>query len=430
LNQEAHVRKIAALLFASLLSLLTPYALADVAAIHADRLPQETAILAALDDAKQLEPYCYSYTLPWKYPIAKKDVAKRLGKDLGSLNLALKSHPDNTELLLLTGLVARYAYNLEVNGSQNVVMSVLDQAQKLTPSDIRAPWFRATLLCQTNGTKEGMNVFLSLESGYAWDQLPAAFWDDYMECATVIDMPAHLLRAADHLDKLHSTSSELRTQLTEITRKRYIAFDPQKEYDPKEMWQEAKFGDDPEFTNPTCGVRLRARGAWSVDRMEVANGSCVALFRTGPYKATVHDRTPNVLLLVRQPKENETLQEFSRKYLNDGTFEPFTPSRCPAAACIAMKGIQLGMYKEDGDGHGRVIIFERDQPEFPGLIFEAPILMPQFSAKGGTHEYQPGQIQQRIPGKLYYLVVLDTAASIEEPSMKDLDFFLANLTVE
>jgi hypothetical protein len=35
-----------------------------------------------------------------------------------------------------------------------------------------------------------------------------------------------------------------------------------------------------------------------------------------------------------------------------------------------------------------------------------------------------------MPGKLYYLVMLDTAASIEEPAMKDFDFFLENLTVE
>jgi len=33
-------------------------------------------------------------------------------------------------------------------------------------------------------------------------------------------------------------------------------------------------------------------------------------------------------------------------------------------------------------------------------------------------------------GTLYYLVLLDTAASIEEPAMKDFDYFLENLTVE
>ena len=88
------------------------------------------------------------------------------------------------------------------------------------------------------------------------------------------------------------------------------------------------------------------------------------------------------------------------------------------------------MYGKDGNGNGRIVVFERDQPEFPGLIFETPWEMPK--SKGGEEVkyYRPNQIQQRIPGKLYYLVLLDTAASIEEPAMKDLNFFLENLTVE
>ena len=88
------------------------------------------------------------------------------------------------------------------------------------------------------------------------------------------------------------------------------------------------------------------------------------------------------------------------------------------------------MYKEDGDGHGRIIVFERNQPDFPGLIFESPWQLPKSDGKEGAKFYAPNQIQQRIPGKLYYLVLLDTAASIEEPAMKDLNFFLENLTVE
>jgi hypothetical protein len=88
------------------------------------------------------------------------------------------------------------------------------------------------------------------------------------------------------------------------------------------------------------------------------------------------------------------------------------------------------MYKKDGDGHGRIIVFERDQPEFPGLIFEDPLQMPKPDGGNDAKFYRPNQVQQRIHGKLYYLVMLDTAASIEEPAMKDFDFFLQNLTVE
>jgi hypothetical protein len=424
------VRKIAALFFASLLSLLTPCAFADVAAIHADRLPQETAVLAALDDAKELELYSHSWTNNWHFPIAKEDVATRLGKDLGFLTIALKSHPDNVELLLLTGLVARYAYNLDVEASYDITLNVLSQAQKLAPSDVRAPWFRATLLCQTTQPKAGADEFLAIENSHAWDQLPAAFWNDYVECAGVTNMPAHLLRAVDHLEKLHASSTVITTVLTNSTRKRIDPFDPKKKYEPKDVWSGANPGESPDFTSTMCGVRLRARGNWEVQQLAVNQGTCVAIFSTEHYQGTVHRLRPSVMLLVKQPEGNETLQEFSRRFSKNGIFEPFPPARCPAAACIAMKGVQPGMYKEDGDGYGRIVVFERDQPEFPGLIFESPREMPKSEGGEEVKYYRPSQTQQRIPGKLYYLVMLDTAASIEEPAMKDFDFFLENLVVE
>jgi hypothetical protein len=41
-------------------------------------------------------------------------------------------------------------------------------------------------------------------------------------------------------------------------------------------------------------------------------------------------------------------------------------------------------------------------------------------------------LEEETPGarKLYSLVLLDTAATIEDPALKDFDFFLQNLTVE
>ncbi|HME57770.1 MAG TPA: hypothetical protein VKF63_05485 [Terracidiphilus sp.] len=427
------MRKFAALLFAFIFSSLTPQALADVAAIHADKLPQETAILDALDDAKQLEPYSRSWTIKWQYPIAKEEVATRLGKDLGFLTLALKNHPENAELLLLTGLVARYAYNLDIEGSQKTALNVLEQAQKLDPSDVRAPWFRATLTCQTTEPKAGADEFLSIEASHDWEMLPIAFWDDYIDCAVLTNMPAHALRAADHLEKLHAPESTMRTFLTNGARKRFDAFDPMKKYEPKEVWEGANPGESPDFTSTMCGVRLRVHGNWEISQIGMAKGGCIANFSTGPYKAKTQKMFPSILLIIRQPDGKETLAEFSKKCMNnikDSTFLPYTPVLCPDSACIAMSGILPGAYEKNGDGHIRLVMFERDQPEFPGLIFEGPMELPKSNGGEQVQYYSPNQIQQRMPGKLYYLVLLDTAASIEEPAMKDFDFFLENLTVE
>src|ERR1035437_10071060 len=317
--------KSSCLFFALFVAFLNPCAFADIAAIHASSLPQENAVLGPLKDALQLEPYSHSWTQNWKYPVAKKDATVRLGSDLKSLNSAVKAHPDNIELRLLTGLVARYAYNLDVDGSYDTSMAALAEAAKLDPADVRSPWFRATLQCQTTEPKAGADEFLTIEGSHPWDRLPEAFWVDYMECATVTGMPAHVLRAADHLETMHAPASDEVDFLKGAAQKRFDPFDPKKEDAPKDVWVGADAGKDTVLTNTSCGVRMRAQGDWAVDQLALTNGSCVADFSTGPYKGAAHSLHPSILVMVQQPQKGQTLEQYSNRFQDKGMFVAFTP---------------------------------------------------------------------------------------------------------
>lgn len=351
-----------------LLICIAPRAFADIAAIHADKLPQETAVLASFDDVKQLEPYSAAFTANWQFEISKEEVATRLGKDLGFLKLAIKSHPENLELLLLAGQAARYAYNVDVDGSYDEAMDLLSQAEKLAPADFRGPWFRATLACQTLEPASGAEKFLSIEAAHQWDQLPVAFWDDYIACASVTNMPAHMLRAASYIEKLHAPEAPMRTFLVDIARKRFDAFDPKKKYDPKEVWAGVNNGEESVLTSTLCGARIHTRGDWEIDKIGLNDGLCIAFFSTGPYKAITQNLRPSVLVFVQQPRENESLQDYAKKFLTKGTFTPDSQLRCPAMSCIALRNDRPGTYKADGGARGRIVLFEHDQPAFPGLI--------------------------------------------------------------
>ena len=214
------MRKICVLILAPFLIATARRVRADAAAIHADQLPQQTAVLAALDDAKKLDPYCRRWSGDWQYPAKKDEVTARLTKDLGFLVPAMKSHPRNVELALLTGLVARYAYNLDVPDTHETAMWALGEAEKLAPGDIRAGWFRATLKCQTLESMEGADTFLAIESGHQWNQLPTAFWEDYVDCATVTNMPEHALRAMGYLKRLNAKAGVEGSQESPGTRRR------------------------------------------------------------------------------------------------------------------------------------------------------------------------------------------------------------------
>lgn len=409
---------------------LVPPAFAGVEAINVNALPQETSVLAAFDDAQRFEPYVSSWTSNWESPVPRDEVATRLSADLGFLALALKSHPDNENLLLLTAQVAHYAYNVDVDGSLDTGMRVLTKAQTLSPDDVRPLWFRASLVCQTGQPAPGFDQFLSIESSHPWDRLPVGFWDDYLECAMINGMPAHALRAAAHLEALQAPPSQHRSYLVQMARSVFAPFDPAKAYPPQDAWSGGKLGADVTFTSTTCGLQIRAHGDWIVNDLALNKGACLAYFATGPYKAAAGRMEPSILVVAQRPPNNETLEQFAKSFATKGTFRPFTPSNCPASQCIGLVGVRPGLYGKQGDGQEQIVVFERDEPSFPGLIFEAPLISPQGVASQGAVELRPDEIPERIPGKLYYLVALDTSSSIEEPADKDFGFILANLTVE
>ncbi len=405
-------------------------ACADVAAIHTNALPNDSSITDALKDVTELEPYTHLWTPNWKYPVAKSETTVRLNRDMVALNDAVRNNLENVELLLLAGLAGRYAYNVDVSGVFDSSISDLTEAARLAPADVRSSWFRAALLCQTaDQLAAGAREFLAVETTHDSQQLPRGFWEDYMECATVTDMPAHALRAADHIQQLHAASDETMF-LTQTAQKLFDSFDPRKDYAPKEIWAGARAENEVILTSTTCGLRMHVHDDWEINQLELNNGSCVANFSLGPYEETHSKRRPSILVMVQRPQKNETLESYSKRFMTKGSFEPYTPSRCPADQCIAVKGVRPGGYGKDGDGHGFTLIFERDQPPFPGLIFESPTQPPRRGNGEETQYNRPSQTQERIPGKLYYLVLLDTAASIEEPAMKDFYFFLQNLTAE
>ena len=377
--------------------LLNPLAHADTAAIHTDALPQDPAVLDALHDAVDMEPYSRYWTSPWNHPVAQREVAGHLGKDLHALQTALKTHPGNPELLLLTSLVATYAYNLDVKGSDEAVLADLAEASQLAPGDLRRSWFHAAFLCGTTQSVSGAQEFLTLENQHPWNELPVGFWDDYMHCAAVTQMPSHALRAADHLEHLQAPASSYRSRLTEIVRNHFLVFDPMKEFQPTEAWSAIESGDSVEFTSVACGVRLRVPRTWAVERVDFSNGSCVAQFRTGSYTAGSESWSPNVLLLVQRATGGASLQEWSQRFLTKGTFTPFTPSRCPADSCLAMQGDQPGVYREGGGGHPRIVFFQRDPPLFPGLLFESPSPLRHLQERRAPSTITPVQRSDAFP---------------------------------
>ena len=411
--------------------LATTPAWADLKAIQKDKLPQDESVLNALAEVSSIEQMVDHWSGKWPYQQPRKQVAAELKSSMAAIEEEAKLSPENEELLLLLGLVAHYSSNLDAKGSYEIAVDSLTKAQKLAPQDLRAAWFLGLHQCQS-GTQnqQGMQEFLEVESSPGSQQLPAAFWDDYLQCSMVNNMPAHGLRAGERANKLDPQPSQVRSVLLEAIGERFQRPDPAATYPAKEVWFAQNARRETVFTSFLFGLRFSSPAEWRLNLPDVKEGFGMAQFEAGPYPGKGDEVTPNILVIARPPKPGETLQDLltavTKKYGGSAI-----PARvCPAHECLAWEATTPGMYKQDGDGHMIVTVFQRDAPEYPDLLFEEPAYPFEHSNDGKVHFFRPGDHLTRFAGTLYYLVMVDTADSVLQNARQDYDTFLKNMVVE
>jgi hypothetical protein len=397
--------------------------------IHPEKLPQVSAVQKAYEDVGKVEDMVRQWSNQWGYDTPRKEVAALLNRSLGELQRAAAATPDNTELLLLTGLVAHYAYNLDVDKTHAIVVEVLNQVQTLSPKDPRGLWFLGMHECQTFLMQDGMRKFLTLETAYPWKDLPATFWDDYLECSVQANMPAHGLRAADHALALNAGPWSYRNIYIQILRERVKQPEPSADYPAKQVWNAQPSDAKVTFTDTMHGFAILASGNWKTSIPDIKHGLATAQLEIGPYTGNGDNVVPNILVLARKPKIGETLEEFLKSFLRDQSYQPAPATACPVQECLAVEALKPKAYGKDGDGHGLFVAFKHEAPEYPGLIFEQPAAPPQ-RKPGKVQYFHPPETMQRLDGPIYYLVMLDTAESVRDKAIVDFESFLKDMQVE
>jgi len=405
---------------------------AQLREIDAARLPQDGATQATYQRLLPFEQYAQSWSAKWNYDVPKADVASVFTLSLKQLTDAAKTSPDNHELQLLAGLVAHFAYNLDVQEDYEPAVDFLLKAGHSAPDDMRAMWFLGIHKCQADEGEEGMQLLLKVEEWIPWEQLPVDYWDDYVTCATVALMPAHGLRAISRAVHLGASAARFQV-LSGMNEKRFKPSDPAAVYPAKDAWTADKDKSDVVFTSRLCGVSFAAHESWSTQIPDVTKGTCSVVLGLPEYPDKKGTSSPSLLLMVRPQKPEETLSDFVRSFLHGryAVATPTTIATCPSTSCMSYEILDKDMYAKQGGAHLLAVAFERDMPEFDGLMFEHPVSMkPNADEKGKVVYFRPDEVFHRLPGKLYYLVILDSNAEIFDPAKKDFDFFLGSIRAE
>ncbi len=407
--------------------------IAQVKDIDATKLPQSPAVQAAYRSAQDLERYADTWTVNWKYGIPKVQVQDKLADDLGILTKALQADPSNHELQLLTGLVAHFAYNLNDEAAFQIATDNLARAATADPADIRGEWFLGIHQCQALQVVDGMNRLLNVE---AKDKNPPAdFWDDYVTCASIAILPAHTLRAIDRA-VAGGGSAESYHQLSEIAASRYKTPDLTKTIPSHTAWTGEELPKKRlALTSHLCGISFAVGDDRDLQVGDISNGVCTVWSNPPTKKGTP---VATILLMAKRPAEGQSLDDFVKSFLKD--HDVFSADKtqvstasdlpCPVEHCLSLDLLVPGIYWKQGGAHILVVAFERGQPRYDGLPFEKPQGPPITKPQEQPVAFHFAYISHRIPGKLYYLVLLDSNQQIFANSKPEFDQFLKSLVVE
>jgi len=404
---------------------------AQIRQIDPKKLPHDERVQAAYSDALAIEPMAHSWSDKWTRDTPKERVASELASDLHDLRSAEIAAPHDEELLLLTGVVAHLAYNVDVEETYEVAVESFGKAHQLAPDDYRADWFLAGHRCQANEVKAGMEQMLEVEDRIPWQQLQVEFWDDYINCSTIALMPAHTLRAVDHAVHFGESASSYNFAV-DVAHKRYKATDVNANYPAHEVWQATEKDGSVQFTSQFCGMGFSAHSDWHLDIRDVAKGICLSTIETGPYPSKSGKSTPTLLVLTRAAKHQETLENFVESVLKARYVlaRPIAAISCPSEKCLAFEITDRDLYASEGGGHFLVAAFAGQPPDFPGLLFEKPDGPPPAKAGADVAYYHPIEKLQRLPGTLHSIVELDSNASIFEKANSDFAYLLKSIRLD
>lgn len=422
---------------ASALSLLLANlpSVAQVRDIDPAKLPQTPAVQSAYRTAQDLEPYANAWTLHWNYDIPESQVQDKLADAVGILSEALAADPNNHDLQLLTGLVAHFAYNVNDEAAFKIATDNLTKAAAADPADIRGPWFLGIHQCQSLQVVEGMNRLLKVEADFK--DPPVDFWNDYVTCATVAVLPAHTLRAIDRAVADGQPRESFKT-LTGIANTRYKTADPSKTIAAHDAWTDTLLPESrARFTSHLCGLSFVVDARSDVNVADITGGTCV--FAASP-PALKGQPAPTFFLMAKSPAAGQSLEDFVRSYLKaNDVFKdssthvnPAVDLPCPVNSCLSLDVVAPSIYWKQGGAHLLIVAFARDQPLYDGLPFESPegpALSPPKGQKGPV-AFRIDPTFRRIPGTLYYMVLMDSNQQIFATSKPGFDAFLKSLVAE
>jgi tetratricopeptide (TPR) repeat protein len=409
--------------------LITPAFSASISDINQNKLPSTAEISGCISEVERLEPFVKYWTPKWEYDIPKKRVVSTIKDCYKKIDILTVSYPDNCDLLLLQGLIAHYAYNLDLTEFFGYAKKAYEKASELDPSDIRPRWFMGVLLVQSRLIIRGMETILEIARKQPYNTYPASFWEDYAYCSYLAGMPANALMGADRAEKISGRLFEqfflirilehMKKPSTEIS------------YEAKDIWRAKKDDKNMIFINRMFGYSIACPGDWKVNPAGVGQrkgkASNMIVFKPPAYQGFKESLGASIFVVAEVNNKGEKLDKFAKSFSYYGPLKEIKIN-CPYAPCKAYEMANKDMYAHEGGGRFLIVVFSREEPMYPGIVLETP---EELDIKSGVLTILDlRDFYTRWKGPINYLVGLDAAESIYSSAKKDFEFIVTHITAE
>ncbi len=401
---------------------------ASLSAINIDRLPPGKDVAQLLDDLKVLETVAENWSPEWRHELPKKEAVSLAERTLRKIDTLLsENEASGGELLLLKGLTAHYAYNLDVKECFETAVESLQKARKTFPADCRPLWFLGTHYVKAAEPEKGVPL-LKQAAEKCGDNLPLAFWEDYAYAAVLAAMPAAGSYALDRVKAGNGgVLTERITAVAEGLKRRLVSPVPGKEYELDDVWRFEEKDGMARLVNGMYGFMVDVPVDWRINPFGVQKGRSgigIRLPKKGKWPP------PLEVVVFVSPASPETAPEkVLRKFLAEAGRKSFSSIVGPA---VSTNGKFLWVESRRKKG-SRVVagIVRRQQPAYPGLLFESPHNLPQQKDNSQVPRYYtPVKQLTRLQCDLDYLIMIEGAPAAFDQGHADLELLLRNLVIE
>lgn len=391
--------------------LLYTQAKADIKFVNFEKIDPERKYVNLQGRLLEYLPIYDHWVPDWVYKVPKDSVVNTLKSGLAGYS---KLHGDPYETNLLLGELSHYLYNLNFQDYYDSAENFYLRAVAQNDKDCRGYWFLAYHYSLSNEIAKGAQWFdKAIER--ANPGTGKDFWQEYAFGMMLGGRFSHCRYALDKY-KQQGGNAQLASMMDSTLKAKLLATDPDLTYQTRTLWQTNR--PTPKkivFISFILGMKFSVDSNWGMKVNGYAQKNSAVSFTPPMFTSKKGKQIGiNIAVVVHVASENEQLKDFMATLIKgkgrqDNTFA------LPDYKGISYTFQDPDIYADRGGAHIHYIGIERDQPQYPGLALEDQTRA--FKGEAGKIQfYTLNQTRTRLPGRIFYIWVLDTCEDIHEGS--------------